>query len=91
MIAPTRATPTKPRRKPKSKQESRHGSDDVFELEALEPATLQQILTEAIESVIDQDFYNREVEAESNDAAFLDGVRTTVHEALKQMNWAQGE
>lgn len=66
-----------------------HGSDDVFELEALEPAALQQILTEAIESVIDEGFYNGEVEAESDDAARLDGVRATVHEALKPTNWEQ--
>jgi hypothetical protein len=64
-----------------------HGNDAVFELEALEPESLQHILTEAIESVIDTDRYNSEVEAEANDAAFLDGLRKTVHEALKQMNW----
>ena len=68
-----------------------HGSDDVFELEALEPSTLQDILTEAIESVIDEDLYNEEVAAEAEDAAFLDGVRATVHEALKLMNWEQAE
>ncbi|MBC8352202.1 MAG: ParB N-terminal domain-containing protein [Planctomycetes bacterium] len=68
-----------------------HGDDTVFELEALDPSDLQTILTEAIESVIDIDLYNAEVEAEANDAAFLDGVRNTVHEALKSMDWEQGE
>lgn len=68
-----------------------HGDDVVFELEALSPTTLQTILTEAIESVIDIDLYNAEVDAEAEDAAFLDGVRNTVHDALKQMNWEQDE
>jgi len=68
-----------------------HGDDAVSELEALEPTTLQQILTESIESVINTDLYNAEVDAEAKDAAFLDGIRNTVHEALKQMNWEQDE
>jgi hypothetical protein len=63
-----------------------HGNDNAYELEALEPATLQTILTEAIESVINIDRYNYEVYRESEDAAFLDGLRQTVHVALKQMN-----
>ena len=68
-----------------------HGDDTVFELEALSPTTLQEILTDAIESVIDTDLYNAEVDAEAKDAAFLDGVRNTVHEALKLMNWEDDE
>lgn len=68
-----------------------HGSDDVFELEALEPDRLQDILTEAITSVIDIDRYNAEVEAEAQDAVFLDGVRATVHEALREMKWEADE
>jgi hypothetical protein len=61
--------------------------ETVFELEALEPDTLQGILREAIDSVIDVDAYNSEVSAEASDAAFLDGVRKTVHVALRDMDW----
>ena len=61
--------------------------DDVFEVEALDPDDLQQILRNAIDSVIDVDAFNAEIEAEARDAAFLDGVRETVHEALQEMKW----
>lgn len=65
---------------------AQHGKD-VFEVEALDPDRLQQILLDAIDSVIDVDAFNAEVDAETQDAAFLDGVRATVHEALARMNW----
>ncbi|WP_197532423.1 ParB/RepB/Spo0J family partition protein [Symmachiella macrocystis] len=65
--------------------------DSVFELEALDPDDLQTILTTAIELVIDIDAYNHEVAEEEKDAAFLDGVRNTVHVALQQMNWESDE
>ena len=61
--------------------------DTVFELEALDPNDLQTILTKAIESVIDVGVYNHEVAAEENDAAFLDGVRNTLHDAMRGMGW----
>ncbi len=69
----------------------RHGSDAVFELEALDPADLQSIVTEAIEAVIDSGLYNDEVDAEAHDAAFLDGVRNTVHDALSDMDWEEDD
>ena len=52
--------------------------------------TLQAILREAIDSVIDVEAYNAEVSAEASDAAFLDGVRNTVHHALRDMDWEGG-
>jgi hypothetical protein len=66
-----------------------HG-ENVFELEALDPDALQGIVREAIDSVIDIDAYNSEVSAEATDAAFLDGVRNTVHDALRDMDWEGG-
>lgn len=60
----------------------RHGSDNVYELEAVPPATLQQILRDAIRSVLDMDAYNREVEAEKADAAELSRLRRQVRHAL---------
>jgi hypothetical protein len=62
----------------------RHGAN-VYELEAITPEQLQEALTEAIDGVIDIDAFNAELDAEKNDAAFLQGVRNTVTEALKEL------
>jgi hypothetical protein len=59
-----------------------HGHN-VFELEALAPEVLQEIVREAIEGVIDRDAYGAEIAAERDDAAFLAGVRRTAIDALK--------
>jgi hypothetical protein len=63
---------------------SRHG-EDVFELEAVRPAQLQAFLREAIESVMDVELFNAEVEKEKQDAAHLDEVRQRTHALLGQM------
>ena len=55
----------------------------VWELEALPPETLQSLLRDAIDAVIDVDAFNEELEAEKQDAAWLTGLRRTVHEELK--------
>lgn len=62
---------------------SRHG-DGVWELEALPPETLQEILDGAIRSVLDVELFERELEAERGDAAHLDGVRRTVLQTLRE-------
>jgi len=62
-----------------------HG-EDCWELEAIPPADLQQILRESIDSVLDVKAFNAEVDAEKTDAAKLDGVRKTVHSALESLN-----
>lgn len=59
----------------------RYGKD-VFELEALAPEMLQEIVREAIEAVIDGDAYAAEILAEREDAAFLEGARRTVCDAI---------
>ncbi len=64
----------------------RHG-DDVFELEAVPPAELQSIREQAIDSVLDIEAYNREIEAEKHDAAHLDGVRRAVQQQLVGMDF----
>jgi len=58
-----------------------HG-DDVFELEAVEPETMQNILRDVIGGLIDVDAYNYEVLKEKEDAAFLEGVRAKYHKAI---------
>lgn len=60
-----------------------HG-DDVFELEAVPPVTLQNILRAAIEQVIDRVAINAELDAEREDAAFLETTRMRVHRALSK-------
>lgn len=69
---------------------NRHGSD-VFELEALSPAQLQQVLREAIDSVIDRDAFDYEVAEEAKDAAHLEGVRKAVINALQNADLDLGQ
>jgi ParB-like chromosome segregation protein Spo0J len=69
----------------------RNGSDDVFELEALAPEQLQEILREAIEAVIDRDALDAEIEAEKQDAAHLEAIRRRVRDALADVELADDE
>ncbi|MDA7980941.1 MAG: ParB N-terminal domain-containing protein [Pirellulales bacterium] len=62
-----------------------HGST-VHELEALEPARLQQILRETIDGVLDREAFNKELDLEKQDAAFLESVRRTTYVALKELH-----
>ena len=59
--------------------------EEVYELEALEPAQLQQELRKVIDSVIDVTAFNAEVDAEREDAAFLQGLRHQVLDALGEL------
>src|SRR5437868_6646885 len=59
--------------------------DDVWELEALEPAILQQLVREAIESVIDVDLFNSEQQAEREDARYLAAFRSRAVAALGKL------
>lgn len=68
---------------------SEHGQA-AYEVEALEPVTLQKILRDAIDTVIDVALFNHEVEAEKQDAAHLAGLRRTVRASLQGIDF-QGE
>jgi len=57
--------------------------ENVWELEALEPSDLQDILDEAVRSVLDIDAYNDEVDAEAEDARHIEAARKTALEALR--------
>jgi hypothetical protein len=61
---------------------SRHGTA-VYELEALRPEDLQQILRVAIESAIDGDAYAAEIAAEREDATMLAASRHAMLEAVQ--------
>ena len=69
-----------------SKFKKAHG-DDVFELEAVEPETLQELLVAAIDSVLDIDAFNHELDQEKQDAAFLEGTRRTVQSVLADVDF----
>jgi len=59
----------------------RHGHD-VFELEAVPPEQLQELLRRAIDSVLDVNAFNAEVEAEKRDAGQLAGIRRALGDSL---------
>jgi hypothetical protein len=58
-----------------------HGKS-VWELEALSPTSLQQIVRDGITGVLDLDLFNRELQAEAQDAAKLKVVRERVQQLL---------
>jgi hypothetical protein len=60
--------------------------DTVYELEALHPDTLQDILRQTIDSVIDIDLFNQELEREKEDAAKLENIRRRVQAALSGLD-----
>lgn len=51
---------------------------DAYELEALEPTLLQEILQERIDSILDVEAFNAELEAEREDAAKLEAARRAI-------------
>lgn len=68
----------------------RHGND-VYELEALETNDLKEILRSTIEGVIDRKTFKAQVAEEKTDAAFLEGVRRTIHDALVGIDFDEDE
>lgn len=57
----------------------------TYELESLEPETLQELLKESIDSIIDHDAFNSELDAERDDAEFLQRIRYQVQDALSDL------
>ncbi len=66
-----------------------HGTS-AYELEALTPRQLQDEIRRTIDSVIDVDAYNAEVDREKDDAAELDRIRGVVHAALNALDLEGG-
>ncbi len=60
---------------------SKHGQD-VFELEAIPPGTLQKLLSDRIDSVIDRTIFNRELDAEKSDRKKLTALRQRIRTTL---------
>jgi hypothetical protein len=85
-LATDELTPPKTSSSRYKKFARRYGSDvNVYELEAIPPDQLQNMLRRAIESVIDKDAFLAEVEQEKRDAAYLDGVRKIVKKTLGEI------
>jgi len=59
----------------------------VYELEALTPEQLQMLVTEAIESVVDREALNHEIEAEKCDAAELEILRRRLRPIMEAGQW----
>ncbi len=59
------------------------GSKHAYELEALPPDALEELIRDAIEGVIDRDLLNAEIAAEREDAAKLDAIRRRAKELLQ--------
>jgi hypothetical protein len=67
----------------------RHGHN-VFELEAIPPDRLQAILREAIDSVLDIEAFNAELDAEKQDAAHLQGLRKAITGRIQDLEVNDG-
>lgn len=68
------------------KFEERHGTRDVYELEAIAPGELLKILDDEMAARLDLDAYNREIEAMPGDAKALMDARQKLYAALKPGN-----
>lgn len=58
----------------------------TFELESLEADVMQDLLTEAIDSLLDQEAFNAELEEEKQDAVHLASLRTRLIENLPELH-----
>lgn len=65
--------------------------DDVYELEALPPEKLQDLVDEAVRSVIDVDLFNAELEKERSDSQWLDVTRRRMMAALSEVSLDGGD
>ena len=64
------------------KFEERHGTRDVYELEAVSPGELLRILDDEMAARMDADAYNAEVEADERDAEAIVETRRKLYAAL---------
>jgi hypothetical protein len=64
---------------------AKHG-DHVFELESVPPKALQELLRDAIESVIDREAFDAEIDAEVEEAAELTVFRERIVKAAADLN-----
>lgn len=65
--------------------------DDVYELEALPPEQLQDLVDEAVRSVIDVDLFNKEQDKERTESQGLDVTRRRLLAAMAEIKIDGGE
>jgi hypothetical protein len=65
----------------------RYGTDDVFEVEALRPDQLEELLRDAINDVIDLERYNHEVEQEREEGGKIIAYRQAVFNHIKDFDF----
>ncbi len=63
---------------------AKHGRSDCYELDAVQPETLQRWLDDAIRGVLDIEAYNHEVDVQRNEAAGIMARRKAVLDVMKQ-------
>jgi hypothetical protein len=63
----------------------KYGITDAYELEAMDPGDLIEVLNEAIKDVIDIDLYNQELAAEEKDSAEIIAVQKKAREYMKSL------
>src|SRR5262249_49428348 len=61
----------------------RHGRNDCYELEAVAPGILQDLLHNEIRANIDVEAYNAEVDAQAKDVAKVRAVRKAILEIIR--------
>ncbi len=66
---------------------AKHGSN-VFELEAIPPRTLQGLVRDAIDAVIDRELFNKELAQEKADALQIEKLRRSLVKMLEQFGSA---
>lgn len=66
---------------------AKYNSTDAYELEAMDPADLSQMLEDAIKKVMDIDLYNQELAAEEKDSTKVIGLRMQIDEFLKTVKF----
>jgi hypothetical protein len=64
----------------------RYGIEDAYELEALEPTDLAEILRSAIMDVMDIDLYNQELAAEEADSSRIIAVRSQFEQFARSLS-----
>jgi hypothetical protein len=64
----------------------RYGIADAYELEAMEPSDLAQILRSAIMDVLDLDLYNQELAAEEADSSRIIAVRSQFEQFARSLS-----
>jgi hypothetical protein len=68
----------------------RYSITDAYELEALDPSDLAELLQHAIDGVLDLDLYNQELEAEEKDSAQIIAVQKHAREFFNSIRPGQG-